>query len=142
MGYFTGKANFEPAVGGGVKMLFSAEFGNIFAACNVTLRYPFEERGFGYGGAGAGMVRVPMTANAIVDLSKMGFGAKAWSFWGQGFTGFGLCLSDNWQLTVGYRLRYLSGNATWKMVNGADWLEFKMKQNLSHAAEVGITYRW
>lgn len=58
-------------------MLFSAEFGNIFAACNVTLRYPFGECGFGYGGSGAGMVRVPMTANAIVDLSRMGLDAKA-----------------------------------------------------------------
>ena len=74
--------------------------------------------------------------------SKAVYGAKVWSFLGQGFTGLGLCLNDNWQLTVGYRLRYLSGNATWKMVIGADGMELKMKRNLSHAAEVGVMYRF
>ena len=73
--------------------------------------------------------------------SKAVYGANAWSFLGQGFTGLGLCLNDNWQLTIGYRLRYLSEKVTWRM-GDADVAEFKMKQNLSHAAEVGITYRW
>lgn len=39
-------------------------------------------------------------------------GAKAWSFFWAGIHGFMLYLNDNWQLTVDYRLRYLSGNVT------------------------------
>ena len=68
----------------------------------------------------------------------MGFGAKVWSFLGQGFTG----LNDNWQLTVGCRLRYLSGNVTWSFGGGADVVKLKMKQDLIHAAEVGLTYQF
>ena len=124
-----------------------AEFGNTFGACNVTLRHYFGERGFLYGGVGAGIARVFMNADVVADPDdpdpvKMGCGAKAWSFLGQGFTGLGWYLNDNWQLTVGYRLRYLSGNVTWCFVNGANGIEFKMKQNLSHGAEVGITYQF
>ena len=73
--------------------------------------------------------------------SKAVYGANAWSFLGQGFTGLGLCLNDNWQLTIGYRLRYLSEKVTWRF-GDADAAEFKMKQNLSHAAEVGVMYRF
>jgi opacity protein-like surface antigen len=146
LGYFTAKVNFKIQNEHDGIMHFPAEFGNTFAACNVTLRYPFGERGFWYGGVGAGIARVSMTANTVVidgpDLMELLCGANAWSFLGQGFTGLGWCLNDNWQLTIGYRLRYLSGNATWKMVIGADGVELKMKRNLSHAAEVGVMYRW
>ena len=145
LGYFTGKATFE-LPGDADKMIFPAEFGNTFGACNVTLRHYFGERGFWYGGVGAGIARVSMTADMMVysgapDPTKMGCGAKAWSFLGQGFTGLGWYLNDNWQLTIGYRLRYLSEKVTWRM-GDADVAEFKMKQNLSHAAEVGITYQF
>ena len=140
LGYFTGKATFE-LPGGGDKLIFPAEFGNTFGACNVTLRHYFGERGFWYGGVGAGIARVSMTADTGV-AQKVGLGAKAWSFLGQGFTGLGLCLNDNWQLTVGYRLRYLSGNVTWSYSDVADTVKLKMKQNLSHAAEVGVVYRF
>ena len=142
LGYFTGKATFEFQPDAD-KMILPAEFGNTFSACNVTLRHYFGERGFWYGGVGAGIARVSMNADAVLkagapDSMVMPFGTKAWSFLWQGFTGFGLCLNDNWQLTVGYRLRYLSGNATLRMGDVADG--FKMKQDLSHAAEVGLTY--
>jgi len=145
LGYFTGKATFE-LPGGADKMIFPAEFGNTFGVCNVTLRHYFGERGFWYGGVGAGIARVSMTADAVVNPDgpnpmEMGCGAKAWSFLGQGFTGFGLCLNDNWQLTVGYRLRYLSEKVTW-LFGDADVVGVKMKQDLNHAAEVGVTYRF
>lgn len=42
LGYFT----FE-LPSGGDKVIFPAEFGNTFGACNVTLRHYFCERGFG-----------------------------------------------------------------------------------------------
>ena len=146
LGYFTGKATFEWQDGAD-KIIFPAEFGNAFGACNVTLRHYFGERGFWYGGVGAGIARVSMTADFVSkpgapNSTVMPFGTKAWSFLGQGFTGFGLCLNDHWQLTVGYRLRYLSGNATLRMGGGADTMSFKTKQDLSHAAEVGVVYRF
>ena len=92
-GYFTGKANFEApdCVG---KILFHVEFGSTLAACNVTLRHPFGERGFWYGGVGAGIVCVSMTANAGAGDGAMGFGAKLWSFLGQAFAGFGWYLNE------------------------------------------------
>ena len=132
LGYFTGKATFEFDD----KLIFPAEFGNTFGACNVTLRHYFGERGFWYGGVGAGIARVSMTADIVLNPDapnpvKWLGGAKAWSFLGQGFTGFGWCLNDNWSLTVGYRLRYLSGNTTWRLVNAADTAGLKMKQNMS-----------
>ena len=114
-GYFTGKATFEALVGGGDKMIFPAEFGNTFGACNVTLRHYFGERGFWYGGVGAGIARISMNADAVVNPddpnpTKMGCGAKAWSFLGQGFTGLGWCLNDNWSFSAGYRLWYVPGD--------------------------------
>jgi len=108
LGYFTGKAAFELLPGGGGKLIFPAEFGNTFGACNVTLRHYFGERGFWYGGVGAGIARVSMTADMMMyssaDSMKIGCGANAWSFLGQGFTGLSLWLNDNWSLMVGYRL--------------------------------------
>ena len=142
LGYFTGKATFEESLAGGGKLIFPAEFGNTFGACNVTLRHYFGERGFWYGGVGAGMARVSVTADAIVGNTRLGYGAKAWSFLGQGFTGFGLCLNDNWQLTIGYRLRYLSGNAIWGLYEGGSMARLKVKQDLIHAVEAGLTYRF
>ena len=135
LGYFTGKATFE-RYDGADKLIFPAEFGNTFGACNVTLRHYFGERSFWYGGVSAGIAHVSVTAGVVIspddpDPMKLLCGAKAWSFLGQGFTGFGWCLNDNWSLTVGYRLRYLSGNTTWRLVNAADTAGLKMKQNMS-----------
>ena len=56
--------------------------------------------------------------------------------------GFGVCLTDNWQLTIGYRLRYLSGNETWYSASRVERMELKVKQNLSHVAEVGLMYQF
>ena len=69
-------------------------------AYNAILWHYFGERGFWYGGVGAGIARVSVNADMMMntgspDLVKMGCGVKAWSFLGQGFTGFGLCLGDN-----------------------------------------------
>ena len=36
LGYFTGKATFEESTDAGHKMIFPAEFGNTFGACNVA----------------------------------------------------------------------------------------------------------
>ena len=141
LGYFTGKVNFKIQDEHDGIMHFPAEFGNTFAACNVTLRYPFGERGFWYGGVGAGIVRVSMTGN--VDIGggeKMGCGAKAWSFLGQGFAGVGWYLNDNWQLTIGYRLRYVPDTINWRY--GKVNEECEIEQDLSHAAEVGLVYRF
>ena len=142
LGYFTGKANFKIPVEGAREMLFPAEFGNTFAACNVTLRYPFGERGFWYGGIGAGIVRVSMTANMSFDGVEAGCGAKSLSFLGQGFAGVGWYLNDNWQLTVGYRLRYVPDTISWLWKVDEGGMEFEMEQDLSHAAEVGLMYRF
>ena len=141
LGYFTGKATFE-FQGGADRMKFPAEFGNAFGACNVTLRHYFGERGFWYGGIGAGIARVSVTADALVGDAKLGLGAKSWNFLGQGFTGFGWCLNDNWQLTVGYRLRWILGNTTWLSEDPADRFELKMKQDLLHAAEIGVMWQF
>ena len=142
LGYFTGKATFE-FQSGADRVKFPAEFGNTFGACNATLRHYFGERAFWYGGVGVGVVRVFVTADMLTgDGTKAGCGAKSWNFLGQGFTGFGWCLNDNWQLTIGYRLRYLSGNTTWSAGSDVDGMELKMKQDLSHAAEIGVVWRW
>ena len=87
LGYFTGKATFELSSGAD-KMIFPAEFGNTFGACNVTLRHYFGERDFWYGGVGAGIARVSMTADVVINPAspnpiKLLCGAKAWSFWGR-----------------------------------------------------------
>lgn len=136
------KTTFELLDAVGAKLVFPAEFGNTFGICNVTLQHYFGERGFWYGGVGAGIACVSMTADPI-SLNPPnpdgGFGidVKAWIFLRQGFTDFGLCLNDNWSLIFGYLLRYLSGNTTWLLSEGAGGTKFKMKQDLIHAAEVG-----
>jgi hypothetical protein len=50
----------------------------MFGACNVTLRHYFGERGFWYGGVGAGIARVSVTADVVSNPDdpnpmKMGF---------------------------------------------------------------------
>ena len=51
-------------------------------------------------------------------------------------------LNDIWSLTVGYRLRYLAGDGRVSGTFAHDrvkW-DWKVKQDLIHAAEVGVTY--
>ena len=59
LGYFTKKAAFELLGGGGGKLIFPAEFGNTFGACNVALRHYFGERGFWYGAVGRVLCAFP-----------------------------------------------------------------------------------
>ena len=115
----------------------------------MTLKKNVAERAFLYGGVGAGIARSDFVeVNSKWDdagawiTGKINFKAK-WRFLMQAFAGAGVYLNDNWSLTVGYRLRYLPGDA-----NGSRnfrWeikLYWKVKQDLSHAAEVGLTYRF
>ena len=121
----------------------SFEFENCFGACNVTLRCYSGERFFLYGGVGAGMARV----------SAMGFwtpngddgcmiGARKWCFLGQGCTGIGVRLNDSLSLSVGYRLRYFFSGSPVVKLDDIDGECLRPKQSLSHAAEVGVMYRW
>ena len=87
---------------------------------------------FWYGGVGVGVVRVSVTADVSLGGDKLAdAGVKSRNFLGQGFTGFGWCLNDNWQLTIGYRLRWMPGNMTWLAGSDVDGVELKMKQDLS-----------
>ena len=145
LGYFTGKTEGKerfniPADYNGRA---SFELGNFFGACNGTLRYHLGERCFLYGGAGAGMARVAATGFwSPDDNMRNAIGAQKWCFLGQGFTGVGVRLNDSLSLNVGYRLRYLSGSPVVELNDGVDAEWLRPKQNLIHAAEVGLTYRW
>ena len=121
---------------------------NLFAAANVTLKKDVGERAFLYGGVGAGMARsdfgefnCKFDDAGVAQTGKIDFKAKWW-FLLQAFAGAGVCLNENWSLTAGYRLRYLAedvdGSKKW---GGYRW-DFKVKQNLLHAAEIGLTYQF
>jgi opacity protein-like surface antigen len=117
---------------------------NFFGVCNATFRNDLNDRAFLYGGVGAGIVRrtaecevcargtVVVTGNPFEEKHKDN--VKKWQFLGQAFTGFGVYLNDNWQLTVGYRLRWMPGSLEQEGV--------RVKQDILHAAEVGLTYRF
>ena len=123
---------------------------NFSGVCNVTLRRDFGERSFLHCGVGAGVVRrilrgsARKTGDAYVvpfDRSESAGEIRKWQFFGsQGFAGFGWYLNDNWQLTVGYCLRYVSDNIIWLIGDGVSRTELGMKQKLIHAAEVGLMY--
>lgn len=165
LGYFTGKmkdvagAEWIAAGVNRVDMTWKGdgEVGNFFGACNVTLRYDLNERAFLYGGVGAGIARsrcsydingtvaVNIPPNPVVAANlRVDGGKNKWRFLTQAFAGLGMHLSENWSLSVGYRLRYLPGDCTGSKKYAHDrvtW-DWKVKQNLSHAAEVGLTYRF
>ena len=142
-GYFTGKTEGKERfnIPADINGRASFELGNLFGACNGTLRYHLGERCFLYGGAGAGMARVAATGFwSPDDNMRNAIGAQKWCFLGQGFTGVGVRLNDSLSLNIGYRLRYLSGSPVVELNDGADTEWFRPKQNLIHAAEVGVTY--
>ena len=125
---------------------------NLFAAVNVTLKKDVNERAFVYGGIGAGMVRSDFGSIDYryheynpdeLHSGRIDFKAK-WRFLGQAFAGLGWYLNDNWSLTVGYRLRYLAGDGCASGTFSHDrvrW-DWKVKQDLIHAAEIGVTWRF
>ncbi len=161
LGYFTGKMK---DVAGGCSILAggnrvdmewkgNGKIENYFGACNVTLRHDVGERAFLYGGVGAGIarsrcsydlnVRVTVTippAPAVTADEPEGGGKDKWRFLGQMFAGIGVCLNENWQLTAGYRLRYIPGSFHWDGKNDALEVGFSVKQDIVHAAEIGLTY--
>jgi len=115
---------------------------NFFGACNVTLKHDLNERTFLYGGIGAGIVRRSANFKASVKVEDPGtheigagelkFLGKTWCFLGQAFAGFGVHLNENWQLTAGYRLRWMPKNVPVSKII--------LTQKLLHVAEVGLTY--
>ena len=135
-----------------VPMNYKLETDNIFGACNVTLRHDLNDRVFLYGGVGAGITRSRcrfkwLGALPGIGVKELGDSKTKWKFLGQAFAGFGVYLNDDWQLTAGYRLRYLPGdfrfNAGLTLVGVGDLVwDASMKQNVVHAAEVGLTYRF
>ena len=165
LGYFTGKMK---DFAGGVSIVAgpnrvdgewkgNGRIENYFGACNVTLRHDVGERAFLYGGVGAGIARsrcsydlntrvtvtIPPAAAVTVDVPSGG-GKSKWRFLGQAFAGLGVYLNANWQLTAGYRLRYLPGSFHWGEKNDAVALEagVSVKQDIIHAAEVGLMYQF
>ena len=180
LGYFTGKTAFErtenighveyglPAAGADLLITKFSPDGrckNFFGACNVTLKKDVGDRTFLFGGIGAGIARTSfgkITLNTDEDAiygagghhytKSLDYGKK-WRFLGQAFAGFGVYLNENWSLTAGYRLRYLSGTARTSLPlkiadghhdnpeDGAS-TDFKVKQNILHAAEIGLTYQF
>ncbi len=155
LGYFTQKLHidhtFNPpdAVVGMTKCNGDGKFENFFGACNVTLRRDCTERLFLYGGVGAGLVRTTLTGNDYEEGTLLGtwnessqIHASKWRFLGQGFAGFGVYLNDCWTLSLGYRLRWMPGDLkTSATEDGAEW-KSTFKQNVLHAAEVGLTYQF
>ena len=155
LGYFTGKMklyerSYNPpqrSIDGSLDVDYFSATGDIehfFGTCNVTLRHDLGEQTFLYGGIGAGAVRrvasfelrtkgTVVATGAAFD-SGLGGVIKKWQFLGQTFAGFGVYLNANWQLTAGYRLRWMPS----KLKDGDSCI----KQNLLHAAEAGLTYRF
>ena len=148
--YFVGGAGPYCAV-------LDGKYRNLFAAVNVTLKKDVGERAFFYGGVGAGMARSdfgelnwryhennipPGLAHEDV-VEKIDFKAK-WRLLTQAFAGFGVYLNENWSLTAGYRLRYLPGDCkgSKKFAHDRVTWDWKIKQNLLHAAEIGLTYQF
>lgn len=124
---------------------------NFFGACNVTLRYDVGECAFLYGGIGAGitqcrlsgcreasMLCTPVGGVAFAHREGRGFDESEWWFFSQAFAGLGVYLNESWQLTAGYRLRYVPIGFEWC---GIGWSS-KVEQDILHAAEIGLTYRF
>ncbi len=164
LGYFTGKAKHEFDANEGAKYaaphsiinwlndsyaVADGKCKNLFAAANVTLKKDVGERAFLYGGVGAGMARsdfgefnCKFDDAGVAQTGKIDFKAK-WRFLLQAFAGAGVCLNENWSLTAGYRLRYLAGDVDGSKKWGGNYRwDWKVKQNMSHAAEIGLTYQF
>ena len=164
LGYFSGKVKWEfdatelarysacPIINfnNGTYCIADGKYRNLFATANVTLKKDVGERTFLYCGVGAGVARSDF---GRVDwkwddagakfTDKIDFKAK-WRVLTQVFAGAGVYFNGNWSLTLGYRLRYLPGDCKGsKKFNtvGNTW-SWTLKQNLLHAAEIGLTYQF
>ena len=149
LGYFTGEFKLNESLSGipGATIRADGDIENFFAVGNITLLRDFGERTFWYGGIGGGFVRRYCKIKAEVNVPgsptlKPEPVMWKWSFLGQAFTGIGVYLTDDWQLTAGYRRRYVHGKFRYESnVSGID-CGYSMKQNIIHVAEVGLTYRF
>ena len=153
LGYFTGEFKLNESLGSiaGGTIRANGDIENFFAVGNFTLLQDFGERTFWYGGVGGGLVRRYCKMKAEVDIPGVGVGRPEpvmwkWSFLGQAFTGIGVYLTDDWQLTAGYRLRWMPGAFELKRsfnVGGvAVENTVKVKQPVVHAVEIGIVRRF
>jgi hypothetical protein len=153
LGYFTGKFKLNESLGSivGGTIRANGDIENFFAIGNVTLLRDFGERTFWYGGIGAGFVRRYCKIKAEINVPALGVEKPEpvmwkWSFLGQAFTGIGVYLTDDWQLTAGYRLRWMPGAFELKRsfnVGGvAGNSVLKVKQPVAHAVEIGIVRRF
>ena len=153
LGYFTGEFKLNESLGGiaGATIRANGDIENFFAVGNFTLLQDFGERTFWYGGIGGGLVRryckikaeLNVPGNPVVKSEPVMW---KWSFLGQAFTGIGVYLTDDWQLTAGYRLRWMPGAFELKRsfaVGGvAAESTVKVKQPVVHAVEIGIVRRF
>lgn len=124
---------------------------NLFCACNVALRHFLNEKTFLYGGVGSSLTRTEQVwEHEYTSVFPMAFSdemnnkknVKKWRFLAQTFVGIGFYLNDNCSLNVGYRLRYVPSDFCEDFDDPYyEWFG-KSKQNLSHAAEVGLTYQF
>lgn len=153
LGYFTGKFKLHEPLGAipGATIRANGDIENFFAVGNFTLLRDFGERTFWYGGVGGGFVRRYCKIKA--EMTLVGVPAVKsepvmwkWSFLGQAFTGVGVYLTDDWQLTAAYRLRWMPGAFELKRsfnVGGvAGNSVLKVKQPVVHAVEIGIVRRF
>ena len=147
LGYFTGKIkDVSLSLGGVATREGCGEIENFFEALNVGLRHDWGERAFLYGGIGAGVVRsrwfcnMTTTAAGVTIRGPLNGSEVRWRFLSQAFAGIGMDLNENWSLSVGYRLRYVHGKFHAEREVGALAFGDSMKQNIIHAAEIGLTY--
>ena len=155
LGYFTKKLHidhtYDPPVTAAnmTKCSGNGKFENFFGACNVTLRRDCTERLFLYGGIGAGLVRTTLIGNDYEEgtvpaawSNNSQIHASKWRFPGQGFAGFGVYLNDCWTLSLGCRLRWMPGDLKTSATEDDTERKSTFKQNVLHAAEVGLTYQF
>ncbi len=150
LGYFTGKIkDVSLSLGGGVAdRKGCGKIENFFEALNAGLRHDWGERAFLYGGIGAGIVRskwfcdMTTTAGGVTIHGPLNGSEVRWRFLSQAFAGIGTYLNENWALSIGYRLRYVHGKFHDERQVGGLAFGDSMKQNIIHAAEIGLTYQF
>ena len=128
---------------------------SFFLACSAAWRRDLSVRAFWYAGAGVGIARsrcsrsekgtitwTPHGGVAVVHNVDINDAKSRLCFLGQAFTGLGVFLNENLQLTAGYRFRYLGGNSVLEREIRGHKFVTSVKPNFIHAAEVGLTYQF